>query len=107
MIILALTFAINVFILIYYGVMLRVRLIADLCEPLLLFILGLNSPPDHLFQGSPPTGLHGQDYARLFVVEQRHDQAVVVGKEEAGAVELDERNGLHVRLRSWRGRRGT
>jgi phage head maturation protease len=40
-------------------------------------------------------------------VEQRHDQAVVVGKEEAGAVELDERSGLHVRLRSWRGRGGT
>jgi phage head maturation protease len=40
-------------------------------------------------------------------VEQRHDQAVVVGKEEAGAVELAERSGLHVRLRSWRGRGGT
>jgi hypothetical protein len=48
-VVLAAVFIINLFILIYLAILLRVRLIPDLCEPLVLFILGYHSLPDELF----------------------------------------------------------
>ncbi|CAO2655079.1 Nn.00g118120.m01.CDS01 [Neocucurbitaria sp. VM-36] len=81
--VLLLTFAINLFIFIYLGIMLRIRLITDLCEPLVLFLLGYHSNTTHLFRGLPQEGPHPHDYAVPWVVKRRNGQLVVVGKEEA------------------------
>ncbi|KAF2821931.1 hypothetical protein CC86DRAFT_448407 [Ophiobolus disseminans] len=97
-------FLINIFILIYLGVMLRVRLITDLCEPLVLFLLGYHSPPDNLFRGLPHDGVNKTDFLAPWCVNRQLGQLVVVGENDSIATGDDEgtRFGLRLRRRPWR-----
>jgi hypothetical protein len=99
--VLLLAFLVNLFVLIYFGVVLRVRLITDLCEPLTLFLLGYHSPPDNLFQGLPQDGPHKSDFSKTWIVKREYGQLVVVGQDEATAVEPDEETSSMTRLRPW------
>jgi hypothetical protein len=94
-----LTFLINILILVYYSFLLRMRLVVDICEPLLTFVLGYNSQRDELFVGSALRGLDSTDYERMFVVEDRNGEVSVVAKEKAGGIEMMEENSLRRRLR--------
>jgi hypothetical protein len=100
--VLLLAFLVNVFILVYLGIVLRVRLITDLCEPLTLFVLGYHSPPDNLFQSLPQDGLNKSDLAKTWIVKREYGQLVVVGQDEATAVEPDEETSSMMRLRPWK-----
>jgi transcriptional regulator of nitric oxide reductase len=51
--VLASVFAINLFIFIYLAILQRFRLMTDLREPLILFILRYHSRPGRLFWGLP------------------------------------------------------
>ena len=99
MIILAMTFVINVFIFAYYAVIIRLRFVVDICEPLLTFVLGYESPPRELFVGSAMRGLDRTDHSQVFVVESRDENVAVVAKDKASGIELVERNSLRRRLR--------
>jgi hypothetical protein len=82
--VLALTLLINIFILTYFAVLLRIKLITDLCEPLVLFILGYHSPPaDGLFRGLPQEGLQKADMRVDWIVKRKGERLVVVGMDEA------------------------
>ena len=89
LVVLCLTLLINIFIFGYLCFSLRVRLITDLCEPLVLFILGYHSPPaDGLFKGLPQEGPQNSDLRVDWIVKRKNDQLVVVGRSEAdGAIE--------------------
>ncbi|KAI4714298.1 hypothetical protein J4E89_001748 [Alternaria sp. Ai002NY15] len=83
LVVLALTLLINIFILIYFAVLLRIKLITDLCEPLVLFVLGYHSPPsDGLFQGRPQEGPQKRDMQVDWIVKRKGEQLVVVGMGE-------------------------
>ncbi|CAN9192379.1 unnamed protein product [Alternaria alternata] len=83
LVVLALTLLINIFIFIYFAVLLRIRLITDICEPLVLFILGYHSPPqDGLFRGLPQEGPQKRDMRVDWIVKRKGEQLVVVGMEE-------------------------
>jgi hypothetical protein len=99
-VILALTFVINIGILVYYAFLLRMRLVVDICDPLLTFALGYSSPRGNLFVGSALRGLDRTDYARTFVVEDRGGEIAVVEKDAASRIEMGEENdSLRRRLR--------
>ncbi|CAE7034196.1 hypothetical protein P3342_007248 [Pyrenophora teres f. teres] len=84
LVVLCLTLLINLFIFVYLSFSLRVRLITDLCEPLVLFILGYHSPPSEgLFKGLPQEGPQKSDLSVDWIVKRKDDQLVVVGKGEA------------------------
>lgn len=84
LVVLVLTLVINLFIFFYLALRMRVRLITDLCEPLVLFILGYHSPPaDGLFKGLPQEGPQKSDLRVDWIVKRSGDQLVVVGKGEA------------------------
>jgi hypothetical protein len=92
--VLALTLLINIFILIYFAVLLRIKLITDLCEPLVLFILGYHSPPaDGLFKGLPQEGPQKSDMRVDWIVKRKGEQLVVVGMEEVDEDVCGERRG--------------
>ncbi|EOA84484.1 uncharacterized protein SETTUDRAFT_111827 [Exserohilum turcica Et28A] len=83
LVVLALTLLINLFILFYLSFVLRIRLITDLCEPLVLFVLGYHSPPsDGLFKGLPQEGPRTSDLTVDWIVKRSNDQLVVVGMNE-------------------------
>ena len=83
LVVLALTLLINIFILIYFAVLLRIKLITDLCEPLVLFVLGYHSPPsDGLFAGRPQEGPQKRDMQVEWIVKRKGEQLVVVGMGE-------------------------
>ncbi|KAI4945005.1 hypothetical protein J4E91_008350 [Alternaria rosae] len=83
LVVLALTLLINIFIFIYFAVMLRIKLITDLCEPLVLFVLGYHSPPsDGLFMGRPQEGPQKRDMQVDWIVKRKGEQLVVVGMGE-------------------------
>ncbi|KAF2744436.1 hypothetical protein M011DRAFT_460974 [Sporormia fimetaria CBS 119925] len=93
LIILAATFTINVFVLIYHTAILRLRLLPDLSEPLLLFILGYRSPTtESLFRDSMQHGVQNNELSRPWVVERRGYEGgfSVVGKDETEPIELEE-----------------
>ncbi|KAH7067989.1 hypothetical protein BKA63DRAFT_103651 [Paraphoma chrysanthemicola] len=100
--VLGLVFTINLFILVYLGVFLRIRLITDLCEPLALFIVGHHSPPGNLFRSSYSEGVRNDDLAVPWVVKTVDDELVVVGKDKADEVELDQEMSSRMRLKSWK-----
>ena len=75
------------------------RLVVDICEPLLTFVLGYNSPRGELFVGSAREGLDRTDYARMFVVEDRNREVAVVAKETESGIEMMEEDSLRRRLR--------
>jgi hypothetical protein len=100
MIILALTFIINILVLIYYGFLLRMRLAVDTCEPLLTFVIGYSSPRGQLFDGSALRGFDSADYAIMFVVEERNGELAVVAIETASDIELMEEDPPRRQLRS-------
>ncbi|KAF1937476.1 hypothetical protein EJ02DRAFT_437830 [Clathrospora elynae] len=84
LVVLALTLLINLFILGYLAIVLRVRLITDLCEPLVLFILGYHSfPGKGLFEGLPQEGPQKSDLKEQWIVKRVGGQLVVVGRGEA------------------------
>ncbi|KAI4625842.1 hypothetical protein J4E80_002975 [Alternaria sp. BMP 0032] len=58
--ILALVFAMNVFVLIYF--IFHRGLVTDFCEPPNLFALAVNSPPSHVLAGSCGGGPEGKQY---------------------------------------------
>ncbi|CAN9431250.1 unnamed protein product [Alternaria alternata] len=58
--ILALVFAMNIFVLIYF--ILHRGLVTDFCEPPNLFALAVNSPPSHVLAGSCGGGPEGKQY---------------------------------------------
>jgi hypothetical protein len=91
-------FVVNLFILIYLAILLRVKLITDLCEPLVLFLLGYHSPPGTLFHGLPHDGVHGHDYLEPWAVKRHFGQLMVVGKDENAAVENARDRGFWLRL---------
>jgi frataxin-like iron-binding protein CyaY len=66
--------------------MLRIRFITDLCELLLLFVLGHQSPPGQIFQSTAQEGLHKDDYAQRWIVKHQSGELIVAGKEEADAI---------------------
>ncbi|KAJ4368480.1 hypothetical protein N0V83_006837 [Neocucurbitaria cava] len=101
--VLVLTFAINLFILIYLGIVLRIRLITDLCEPIVLFLLGYHSDTAHLFRGLPQEGPHPNDYAVPWIVKRRNGQLVVVAREEADLVDGTEDANRSFQMRSRKG----
>lgn len=83
LVVLLLTLLINLFILIYFSILLRVRFITDLCEPIVLFILGYHSPSsDGLFKGLPQEGPRKEDLRVPWIVKRKNEQLVVVGVEE-------------------------
>ena len=96
LVVLALTLLINIFILIYFAVLLRIKLITDLCEPLVLFVLGYHSPPsDGLFQGRPQEGPQKRDMQVDWIVKSKGEQLVVVGMgERDGDLRGDGRGGV-------------
>jgi hypothetical protein len=87
-IILALTFALNVLILIYCGVMLHIRIITQICEPVLLFVLRYNSRPNQVFVGSAYSGLGHEDNSQLVVVKHRDGDILIGGKKRRTQIEL-------------------
>jgi hypothetical protein len=87
--------------------MLRVRLITDICEPLLLFVLGSQSSPSHLFQSTAQEGLHKEDYAQPWIMKRQEGELVVVGKDKADAMELDSQGRSSLRMRTTKGWRST
>ncbi|KAL6703897.1 hypothetical protein ACN47E_008933 [Coniothyrium glycines] len=97
--VLILTCAINLFILAYLSVLLRFALITDLCEPLVLFLLGYHSSArGDLFHGVPRQGsLQERDYANPWIVKSaREGPLVVVGCDEADVQGGRERGGGRV-----------
>lgn len=79
LVVLALTLLLNIFILIYLGFVLRVRLIIDLCEPLVLFIIGYHSAPGNIFGEASLQGPKGDDWGREWVVKREDGQMIVTG----------------------------
>lgn len=102
LVVLLLTFLLNLFILIYFGILLRIRVITDLCEPLVLFILGYNSAPGNLYQ-DVRLGMRSEDFATSWVVKQKENELVVVGKEEAHFEQGLENKKWGFRMRSRKG----
>ncbi|KAH7091921.1 hypothetical protein FB567DRAFT_226616 [Paraphoma chrysanthemicola] len=100
--VLGFVFVINLFILVYLGLFLRVRLITDLCEPLALFIVGHNSPPGNLFRSSYREGVRNDDLAVPWVAKCVDDELIVVGMDKADEVELNKDMSSKMRLRSWK-----
>ena len=75
---------INLFVFISLSLLLRVRLITDLCEPLVLFVLAYHSMPEEgLFEGVPQEGPQRADLGKERIVKRKNDELVVVEKEEA------------------------
>ncbi|CBX98555.1 hypothetical protein LEMA_P077940.1 [Plenodomus lingam JN3] len=82
--VLSLTLVLNIFILLYLAFVLRIRLVTDLCEPLVLFIVGYRSPPGSLFGQDALQGPGRADWARAWRVGREGGQTGVVGVDGVG-----------------------
>jgi hypothetical protein len=82
-VILAAVFVVNVVILVYFTAIMRVRFIVDICEPLVLFLLGYHSLADNLFSGDAEIRPRKETFSVPWIVKARYGQLVVVGQDEA------------------------
>ncbi|KAF2108286.1 hypothetical protein BDV96DRAFT_587524 [Lophiotrema nucula] len=87
-VILASVFLMNLLIFTYFAVIAQVGFITDICEPLVLFLLGYHSLADDLFDEGAGIRPQKKSYAVPWLVKKRYGQLVVVGQDEA--VERDQ-----------------
>ncbi|KAF2844922.1 hypothetical protein T440DRAFT_461331 [Plenodomus tracheiphilus IPT5] len=102
LVVLGLTLLINIFILVYLSLILRVKLITDLCEPLVLFILGYHSAPGDLFGEVALQGPKKNDWARQWIVKREDGQTIVTGMDQTdqGDGSKDDERGFRLRSRT-------
>lgn len=92
--VLGLTFAINLSILIYFAIIIKIRVVADICEPLILFILGYHSVPDIPFESSLRNGLQKRDFVQLWNIRHQDGKMLIAGKDDKTSLELKDRRTL-------------
>ncbi|KAJ4305476.1 hypothetical protein N0V90_001007 [Kalmusia sp. IMI 367209] len=76
-VVLASVFVIKLALLCYF-VFLRLHLLIDLCEPLVLFLIGHQSIPDRLFDGVSEGGVQDADLKKIWAVREKDGQLTIV-----------------------------
>jgi hypothetical protein len=94
----SITFVINVCVLVFFAFLLRMRLVMDICEPLLAFALGYSSPRGKLLVRNAFRGLDSAGYARMWIVEERGGEVAVCEKETVCSVEFMAEGSLQRRV---------
>ncbi|KAF2734846.1 hypothetical protein EJ04DRAFT_543335 [Polyplosphaeria fusca] len=86
-VVLASVFLMNVLILAYFATVTRLRFITDICEPVVLFLLGYQSTPENLFRKDDGSKLGKALYSVPWLVKSRDECLVVVGKHQADGLD--------------------
>jgi hypothetical protein len=92
-IILALVFVMNVFVLIYF--ILHRGLVTDFSEPPNLFALAVNSPPSHVLAGSCGGGPQGEQYGVSWFVNHEGSHLYMEPGEKAPLISEHEHGHVH------------
>lgn len=74
------------------------RPFADICEPLVISVLGYNLPPNRVFVGSACSGLDSEVYLRSLVVEHKNGDIIIDERERGTGIELRAMGSAYSRL---------
>ena len=65
----------------------RLHLVLDICEPLVLFLLGYHTVPEGLFSGLSGSGVHRKDIGKQWALQERDGELVVTDTARTGGAE--------------------